>query len=114
MNINIKIFKTVILLVVLCGCENWSLTFSEERTIRVFENRVLRRIFRFKKDEVKRSGENYMMWSLISVFLSTIFWVLKSRRYDRCMLRVWGEEMGIHEFGEEICGKGSFGKPGPR
>jgi hypothetical protein len=38
--------------VVLYGCETWSLTLKEERRLRVFENRVLRRIFRSKRDEV--------------------------------------------------------------
>jgi hypothetical protein len=38
--------------VVLYGCETWSLTLREEHTLRVFENRVLRRIFRLKRDEV--------------------------------------------------------------
>jgi hypothetical protein len=45
LNVNIKIFKTVILAAVLCGCENWWLILSEERAIRVFENSVLRGIF---------------------------------------------------------------------
>ena len=40
-NIKIKTYRTIILLVVLCGCETWSLTFREERRLRVFENRVL-------------------------------------------------------------------------
>ena len=40
--------------VVLCGCETWSLTLREERRLRVFENRVLRRIFGSKRDEVTR------------------------------------------------------------
>ena len=44
-NLKIKIYRTIILPVVLCGCENWSLTFREEHRLRVFENRVLRRIF---------------------------------------------------------------------
>ena len=65
LNINIEIYKTVILPVVLCGCGNWSLTFSEERRIRVFENMVLRGIFGSKKDEVKESGENYITMSLM-------------------------------------------------
>jgi hypothetical protein len=51
-NINIKIRRTIILPVVLYGCETWSLTFREERRLRVFENRVLRRIFGTKMDEV--------------------------------------------------------------
>ena len=41
-NIKIKIYSAVILPVVLCGCETWSLTLREERRLRVFENRVLR------------------------------------------------------------------------
>jgi len=51
-NLNIKIYKTIILPVVLYGCETWSLTLREERRLRVFENRVLRRIFGPKRDEV--------------------------------------------------------------
>ena len=39
--------------VVLCGCETWSLTLKEERRLRVFENRVLRRIFEPERDEVR-------------------------------------------------------------
>jgi hypothetical protein len=45
-------YKTVILPVVLYGCEIWSLTLREEHRLRVFENRVLRRIFGPKRDEV--------------------------------------------------------------
>jgi hypothetical protein len=48
----IKIQRFIILLVVLYECETWSLTLREERTVRVFENRVLRRIFEPKSDEV--------------------------------------------------------------
>jgi len=51
-NIKIKIYRTVILPVVLYGCETWSLTLKEGRRLRVLENRVLRRIFRPKRDEV--------------------------------------------------------------
>jgi hypothetical protein len=45
-------YKTIILLVVLYGCETLSLTLREEQGLRVFENRVLRRIFGPKRDEV--------------------------------------------------------------
>jgi hypothetical protein len=41
--LKIKIYRTIILPVVLNGCETWSLTLREERRLRVFENRVLRR-----------------------------------------------------------------------
>jgi hypothetical protein len=51
-NVNITIYKTIILPVVLYGCETWSLTLKEEHRMRVFENRVLRRIFGPKRDEV--------------------------------------------------------------
>ena len=43
-NLKIKVHRTIILLVVLCGCETWSLTLREERRLRVCENRLLRRI----------------------------------------------------------------------
>jgi hypothetical protein len=45
-------FKTIIFPVVLYGCETWSLTLREEHRLRVFENRVLMRIFRLRRDEV--------------------------------------------------------------
>ena len=50
--LKIKIYRTIILPVVLYGCEAWSLTLREERRLRVFENRVLRRVFGPKRDEV--------------------------------------------------------------
>jgi len=52
-NLKVNIYRTIILPVVLYGCETWSLTLREERRLRVFENRVLRRIFGPKKDEVR-------------------------------------------------------------
>jgi hypothetical protein len=51
-NVNVKIYKTIILPVVLYGCEILSLTLREEHRLRVFENRVLRTIFGPKRDEV--------------------------------------------------------------
>ena len=50
-NVKIKIYRTIILPIVLYGCETWSLTLREERRLRVFENRVLRRVFGPKRDE---------------------------------------------------------------
>jgi hypothetical protein len=49
-NVKVRIYKTIILPVVLYGCETWSLTLREERKLRVFEIRVLRRIFGPKRD----------------------------------------------------------------
>jgi hypothetical protein len=51
-NLKIKIYRTINLPVVLYGCKTWSLTLREERRLRVFENRVLRRVFGPKGDEV--------------------------------------------------------------
>ena len=48
-NTKFKIYRIIILPVVLYGCETWSLTFREERRLRVFENRVLGRIFGLKR-----------------------------------------------------------------
>ena len=50
-NVKIKIYITIILPVVLYGCETWSLTLSKESRLRVLENRVLRRIFGPRRDE---------------------------------------------------------------
>ena len=50
-HIKIKIYRTIILPVVLYGYKTWSLTLSEKRRLRVFENRVLRRILGPKRDE---------------------------------------------------------------
>jgi hypothetical protein len=60
-NIKIRIYKTIILPVVLCGCETWSLTLREEHRLRVFENRVLRKIFGPKRrKETTRKTKTYV------------------------------------------------------
>jgi hypothetical protein len=75
-----KIYRTIILPVVLYNCETWSLTLKEECRLRVFENMVLRRIFGLKKDEVTgewrrlHKKENYVLYS------PHIIQVIKSRR----------------------------------
>jgi hypothetical protein len=55
-NLKIIIYKMIILPVVLYGCETWSLTLREEHRLRLFENRVLRRIFGPKRDEVNEEN----------------------------------------------------------
>jgi hypothetical protein len=49
-NVKMRIYKTIILPVILYGCETWSLTLREEHRLRVFENKVLRRIFGPKRN----------------------------------------------------------------
>ena len=77
-NLKIKIQRTIILPVVLHGCENWSLTLREERRLRVFENRMLRRIFGPQTDEVTGEWRNEELNDLYSS--PSIFRVIKSRR----------------------------------
>jgi hypothetical protein len=60
-NLKIRIYRNIILPVVLYGFQTWSLTLKKERRLRVFENRVLRRKFGPKRDEVPGNGENYIM-----------------------------------------------------
>ena len=57
--------RTIILPVVLYGCETWSLTLREERKLRVFENMVLRRIFGPRRDEVTGNGGDCITRSLM-------------------------------------------------
>jgi len=65
---------------VLYGCETWSLTLKEERRLRVFENRVLRRIFGPKSDEGTREWRKLHDEELNDRYCSpNIIWVIKSR-----------------------------------
>ena len=68
--LRIKIYRTIILPVVLYGCETWSLTLREERRLRVFENRVLRRVFGPKTDEVILHEDQYTLFNHISLISS--------------------------------------------
>ena len=80
-NLKIKIYTTIIFPVVLYGCETWSLTLREERRLRVFENRVLRRVFGPKRDEVTREWRKLHTEELNDLYsLPNIVRVVKSRR----------------------------------
>jgi hypothetical protein len=79
--LKIKIYRAIILPVVLYGCETWSLTLREERRLRVFENRVLRRIFGPKRGEVTGEWRILHNEELNYLFSSpTIVRVMESRR----------------------------------
>jgi len=71
-NLKIKIYRTIILLVVLYGCETWSVTWRVGRRLRVFENRVLRRIFGPKRDEVTREWRKLHYEELNDLYSSPI------------------------------------------
>jgi hypothetical protein len=79
-DLKIKIYKTVIFPLVLYGCEIWSLTLREEHKLRVFENRVLRRIFGPKREE-DRSWRKLHNDELHSLYSSpNIVRMIKSKR----------------------------------
>ena len=80
-NLKIKICRTVILPVVLYGCETWSLSLREKRKLRVFENRVLMRIFGPRRDEVTGEWRRLHNEALNDLYCSpNIVRVIKWRR----------------------------------
>ena len=104
-NLKIKIYRTIILPVVFYGCETWSLTMREEHRLRVFENRVLRRVFGPKRDEVTGKWRKLRNEELNDLyFLPSIVRVVKSRR-----MRWAGHVARLG--GVERCAQGLVGKP---
>jgi hypothetical protein len=103
-NIKIKVYRTIILPFVLYGFETWSFT-REERRLRVFENRVLRRIFGPKRDEITGEWRKLYNKELYDLYSSpNIIWVMKSRRmkwvgHVACISR---QERCTQDFGGEI------------
>jgi len=80
-NIKIKIHRTIIFPIVLYRYETWSLTLKEERRQRVFENRVLRRIFGPKRDDVTGNWRKHHNEELNDLYTtSNIIRAIKSRR----------------------------------
>ena len=80
-NVKIKIYRTVILPVVLYGCETWSLSLRDERKLRVFEKGVLKRIFGPRRDEVTGEWMRLHNEELNHLYTSpNIVRVIKSRR----------------------------------
>jgi hypothetical protein len=102
-NVKAKIYKTIILPVVLYGCETWSLTLREEHRLRVFENMVLRRILGPKRDEVTGEWRKLHNEELHNLYSSPdIIRQVKSRQKV-------GGACGTHGRGEK-CVQGFGGK----
>jgi hypothetical protein len=79
--VKVRIHKTIIFPVVLYGCETWSLTVREEHKLRVFEHRVLRRIFGPKTDGVTGGWRKLYNEELHNLYSSpSIIKIMKSRR----------------------------------
>ena len=80
-NLKLKIYRTIILPIFLYGCETWSLTLREERKLREFENKVLRRIFGPRRDEITGDWRRLHNAELNDLYSSPdIVRVIKSRR----------------------------------
>jgi len=113
-NIKIKIYRTIILPVVLYGCETWSLTLREERKLRIFENMVLRRIFGPRRDEVTGEWRRLHNEELNDLYSSpNIVRVIKSKRmrWAGHVARM-GEERGAYRvLVAKPEGKRPLGRP---
>jgi hypothetical protein len=104
-NVKVKICKSIILPVVLYGCETWSLTLREEHRQRVFENRVLRRISGPKRDEVTGEWRKLHNEELHNFYSSPdIIRQIKSRRVR------WAGHVARMGEGRKMC-KVLLGKP---
>ena len=100
--LKIKIYRTTILPIVLYGCETWSLTLREERRLRVFGNRVLRRVFGRKRDEVTGEWRKLHNEELSNPYsLPNNVQVVKSRRMRWAGHVAWGRERGVQGSGGE-------------
>jgi hypothetical protein len=98
-NVKVKIYKTIILPVVLYGCETWYLTLWEEHRLRMFENTVLRRIFGPKSDEVTVQWRKLHSEELHNLYSSPdIIRQVKSRRMRRAgHVARMGEERKVYK-----------------
>jgi hypothetical protein len=113
-NLKIKIYRTIILPVVLYECETWSLTLREYCRLRVFEHRVLKRIFGPKRNEVTGEWGKLHSEELNDLYSSpNIVRVIKSRRmrWAGHVARI-GEERGVYRVTVGIPkGKIPLGRP---
>jgi len=110
----IKIYRTVILPVVLYGCENWSLTLREERKLMVSENMVLRRIFGPRSDDVTGEWRRLHNEKLNDLYSPpNIVRVIKSRgiRWAGHVARMGEERDGFRVLVGKSEGKRPLGRP---
>jgi hypothetical protein len=101
----VLVVSFIITPVVLCGCETWSLTLRKEHRLKVFENRVLRRIFGSKRDKVTEEWRKLHNEEVHDLYCSpTIVRVIKLRRMR------WAEHVAHMWEGRDVC-RVLVGKP---
>jgi hypothetical protein len=117
-NIKIRIYKTMVLPVVLYGCETWSLTLKEEHRLRVFENRMLRRML--KREEVTGGWRKLHNEELHNLYCSpsiirkiksmTMSWIGHVARMGRGEMHTgfWWESQKERDLYEAQCISGSI------
>ena len=112
-NLKMKMYRTIILPVILYGCETWSLTLRKEHRLREFENRVLRRVFGPKRDEItgkwrklhnEELSDLYSLPNIVRVVISRMRWAGDVARM--------GEGRGVHRvLVRKPEGKRPLGRP---
>jgi hypothetical protein len=114
-NTKIRVYRTIILPVVLYGRETWSLTLREEQKLRAFKNKVLRRIFGPKREEVTGEWRRLHKEELNDLYSSAnIIRVIKSRRmrWAEHVARMWEKRGAYSILVGRSEGRRPLGRPG--
>jgi len=98
-NVKVKIYRTIIITFVFCGCETWSPRVSEEHRLRVFRNKVLKKIFGPTRDKI--TGE-WGRWSVLTKYVGD---QIKKNEMGGACSTYGEEERCIQDLGGETWGK---------
>ena len=103
-NLKIKMYRIIILPVVLYGCETRSFTLREERSVRVFENRLLRRIFGSRRDEVTGEWRKLLSGELMICIITKYYmgYQIEKNEMSRACSTYGGEMMCIQYSGRAL------------